>query len=67
MGEIKSEEEVATFMLKHGDALVNTLGAEINNIEDNIKVNTDADLRVTDGLCYNGLSFDHVYTGRWSS
>ncbi len=54
MGEIKSEEEVATFMLKHGDALVNTLGAEINNIEDNIKVNTDADLRVTDGLSYIG-------------
>ncbi|KAL7059270.1 hypothetical protein AAHC03_013559 [Spirometra sp. Aus1] len=34
---IKTEEQMIHFMLKHGDQIVNTLGAEINKIEDNIK------------------------------
>lgn len=35
---IKTENQLAHFMLKHGDNLVNTLGAEINQIEERIKV-----------------------------
>ncbi|KAA0192423.1 Zinc transporter ixodes scapularis zinc transporter, partial [Fasciolopsis buskii] len=34
---IKTENQLAHFMLKHGDNLVNTLGAEINQIEERIK------------------------------
>ncbi|RTG84383.1 solute carrier family 30 (zinc transporter), member 9 [Schistosoma bovis] len=35
---VKTEQQLAHFMLKHGDNLVNTLGAEINKIEEKIKV-----------------------------
>ncbi|CAH8667577.1 unnamed protein product [Schistosoma margrebowiei] len=34
---IKTEQQLAHFMLKHGDNLVNTLGAEVNKIEEKIK------------------------------
>ncbi|CDS37251.1 zinc transporter 9 [Echinococcus multilocularis] len=34
---IKTEEQLIHFMLDHGDQLVNTLGAEINQIEDSLK------------------------------
>ncbi|CAH8587763.1 unnamed protein product [Schistosoma turkestanicum] len=34
---VKTEQQLAHFMLKHGDNLVNTLGAEINKIEEKIK------------------------------
>ncbi|CAH8873323.1 unnamed protein product [Trichobilharzia szidati] len=34
---VKTEQQLAHFMLKHGDNLVNTLGAEINQIEEKIK------------------------------
>ncbi|CAL8072707.1 unnamed protein product [Calicophoron daubneyi] len=34
---IKTETQLAHFMLKHGDNLVNTLGAEINQIEARVK------------------------------
>uniref|UniRef100_A0A0X3P141 Proton-coupled zinc antiporter SLC30A9, mitochondrial n=5 Tax=Schistocephalus solidus TaxID=70667 RepID=A0A0X3P141_SCHSO len=37
VNNIQTEEQVVHFMLKHGDQIVNTLGAEINKIEDNIK------------------------------
>ncbi|KAL3318148.1 hypothetical protein Ciccas_003197, partial [Cichlidogyrus casuarinus] len=34
---VKDEEAAIQFMLKHGDNIVNTLGAEINMIEERIK------------------------------
>uniref|UniRef100_A0A5K3F5J4 Proton-coupled zinc antiporter SLC30A9, mitochondrial n=3 Tax=Mesocestoides corti TaxID=53468 RepID=A0A5K3F5J4_MESCO len=34
---IKTEEQMVHFMLKHGDQIVNTLGAEINQIEEGLK------------------------------
>ncbi|VUZ50292.1 unnamed protein product [Hymenolepis diminuta] len=35
---IETEDDMIAFMLYHGDHLVNTLGAEINQIEESIKV-----------------------------
>ncbi|KAL5107384.1 Zinc transporter 9 [Taenia crassiceps] len=34
---IRTEEQMIHFMLDHGDQLVNTLGAEVNQIEDSLK------------------------------
>jgi len=36
---IKTEEELESFLLKHGEGIVDTLGAEIDRIEKKLKQN----------------------------
>ena len=38
MKMLNSPNQVETFMLKHGEAIVDTLGAEVDRIEQNLKV-----------------------------
>ena len=35
---LNSPDQVEAFMLKHGEAIVNTLGAKVDRIEQNLKV-----------------------------
>lgn len=39
-----SVEDVETFMLKHGECIVDIMGGEIDRIEKNLKVNSNGSL-----------------------
>ena len=38
MGQIKGIEEVESFMLQHGEGIVDIMGSEVDRIERNVKV-----------------------------
>lgn len=38
--QVKTPEELESFMLKHGENIIDTLGAEVDRLEKELKVHT---------------------------
>lgn len=49
--QVKTPEELENFMLKHGENIIDTLGAEVDRLEKELKV-----LKYT-FICYSSLLF----------
>lgn len=54
--QVKTPEELEKFMLKHGENIIDTLGAEVDRLEKELKVKN---LRRSSCLrCFSGTSLD---------
>lgn len=52
---MKTSEELETFMLKHGENIIDTLGAEVDRLEKELKVRY---------IYYNNVYFSSTYSVR---